>query len=98
MSRSETVNYKLEHALFSEYPQIIKESWQLFDDVFGSKATFDQHTNVVTATRNAFKHNRELSGSELASAEAGLLWFEDCLRHSHVVQDEEVSEDAVSVD
>lgn len=98
MIRSETVNYKLEHALFSEYPQIIKESWQLFDDVFGSKATFDQHTNVVTATRNAFKHNRELSGSELASAEAGLLWFEDCLRHSHVVQDEEVSEDAVSVD
>lgn len=76
----ESLEGKLEACQFSDYVKIMKESPKLFNDVFGDLGRLEQSMKAVTAARNAFAHNNELSRAELALAEAGLLWIEDCLR------------------
>jgi hypothetical protein len=85
----ETLSARLKLAQFSDYPKIVEGNWSIFDDVFGSERAFDQHVRAVTEARNAIKHNRSLSGADMASAEAGLLWLEDCLRHANELLEEE---------
>lgn len=66
---------------FSDYGKIIKENFPLFRDVFGSIEVMEQQARTVVSARNAFKHKTTLGRHELPAAEAGLIWFEECLRH-----------------
>ncbi|MGB8345027.1 MAG: hypothetical protein WCD86_09090, partial [Ktedonobacteraceae bacterium] len=77
----ETLEAKLKFCLFSDNMKIIKANWLLFQDVFGKETMLDQYANFATNARNALKHSNDLSNVDLASAEAGLLWFEECLSH-----------------
>lgn len=86
---------KLALAQFSDYPKIIKANWSLFEEVFGKETVLDQHLRAVTDARNAFKHNREQNPTELALAEAGLLWLEDCLRFLRASDDTSVDDELV---
>lgn len=78
----DSLEARLRFSQFSDYPKVVKANWTLFEDVFGKQSAqvvFDQHIRAVTTARNAFKHNNELTRSDLASAEAGLLWIEERL-------------------
>jgi hypothetical protein len=67
---------------FGDYTRIIKPNWPLLEDVFGNKKEMDQHFGCVQDVRNSFAHNREPNQSELAHAEGGLIWIEECLRRA----------------
>lgn len=80
---------RLRFAQFSDYPKIVRTNWGFFEDIFGKPSAqplFDQHTKAVITARNAFKHNNELSRSDLASAEAGLIWFEERMQVYQLLQ------------
>lgn len=81
-----TLAGKLSLCQFSDYPKIIELQWHLFQDIFGKLETFQNYYRLVTDARNAIKHNRELSRSELAASEAGLLWLEECLKRKEVTE------------
>lgn len=83
----DSLTAKLTLCLFSDYPRIIKHTWPVFQDVFGDKQRFEQHFAAVLDARNAFKHAREMNRSELAVAEGGLIWLEDCLRSAALLHD-----------
>lgn len=83
----DTLQGKLSHCQFSDYPKIMQANWSLYEDIFGKVDNFEQYYRFATDARNAIKHHRELSRSELAAAEAGLLWLEECL-HSFTVDGE----------
>ncbi len=74
----QTLFAKLELCQFSDYSKIVKATWNLFEDVFGNLEEFDRHFQAVTQARNALAHNREMNRVERASAEAGMMWLEDC--------------------
>lgn len=93
----DTLEKKLEFAQFSDYPKVIEENWALFEDDFGKLELLLRHHKEVTDCRNAFKHNREVSRSSLALAEAGLIWLEDCL-HSALLSEEEMEENGEDED
>jgi hypothetical protein len=84
----EGLGKKLEFCQFSDYIKIIRPNWLLFKDAFGNVDILSKQHQEVTDARNALKHSREISRSKLASAEAGLLWFEDCLRAVRSVEEE----------
>ena len=88
----ETLLQKLAHCQFSDYPKMIIANWALFEDVLGKQDTFSQHQRSVTEARNALAHNRPLGDVERASAEAGLLWIEACMRRVKPVGTEEADE------
>lgn len=75
----ESFEKKLEFCQFSDYQKIIRANWLLFKDDFGDQTIFEHHIDEVTDVRNSLKHNRDIPDNKLASAEAGLLWLEDCL-------------------
>ncbi|HRW11441.1 MAG TPA: DUF1524 domain-containing protein, partial [Caldilineaceae bacterium] len=77
---NDTLITQLSMCQFSDYPQIMQADWSLYEDVFGKSEHFQQHYEFATNARNAIKHHRELSRSEMAAAEAGLLWLEECLQ------------------
>ncbi len=79
-TKYDSFDSKLAMCQFSDYPKIIRINWVLFRDVFGDDANLTKHGKAVTDARNALKHNNELSRSDLALAEAGLVWLEECLR------------------
>jgi len=98
----DSLEARLRFCQFSDYPRIFRGSWALFEDVFGkvaNQAIFDQHIRAVTTARNGLKHNNELNRSELASAEAGLVWFEECLHRFELTRatsdDAEDQEEAI---
>jgi hypothetical protein len=76
----DTLAGKLNLCQFSDYPKIMQTNWSLYEDIFGKSDNFDQYYRFATDARNAIKHHRELSRSEMAAAEAGLLWLEECLQ------------------
>ena len=78
--------------MFSDLFKIIKENWTLFDDVFGSEKQLESYKQFVINARNSFKHSNETSNVDLASAEAGLLWFEKCMKHAEIDDSEAVLE------
>lgn len=78
---------------FSDYARIMRENWQLFSDIFGEGASFDQHIAAVTSARNAFAHNNPIGKADLLSAEAGLIWVEECLRTLEQSQAEELEDE-----
>ncbi|MCW5853843.1 MAG: DUF262 domain-containing protein, partial [Anaerolineae bacterium] len=73
---------------FSDYGKIVEHNWPNFAPVFGALPTFQERFADVVFVRNALKHNNEkdLNPVNLASAEAGLLWLEECLRHYRLTQ------------
>jgi hypothetical protein len=79
---------KLEFCQFSDYLKIVRSNWSLLKQDFGDQNIFDRHFQEVTDVRNSLKHNRDIPDSKLASAEAGLLWLEDCLNAATIVDDE----------
>lgn len=97
-----TLAAKLARCQFSDFARIVikTDNWPLFTDIFGTQDIFEQYNSKVTAARNAFKHNNELSKSDLVSAEAGLIWLEECLKKWTVsdmdedATDEDVIDDA----
>ncbi len=89
----DTLAGKLELCQFSDYQKIISGNWALFTDLLGNQDRFKQHHQSVTEVRNALKHNRDLSRSDRAAAEAGLIWLEDCLREWLNQQAEDEEED-----
>lgn len=94
----ETLAAKLAFCQFSDYFKIIrvKTNWPLFQDVFGKENIFDQNASFAIEARNAIKHGRDLSRVDLASAEAGLLWLEECLnRVKAEEQENEVLAEAI---
>lgn len=76
---------------FSDYQKIVRSNWVLFQQDFGDPDIFKRHFEEVTTVRNGLKHNQDISDSQLASAEAGLLWLEDCLSTA-IIPDEELEE------
>ena len=84
----ETLEKRLEKCQFSDYLKIIRSNWFLFKDDFGDGEILSRHHQEITDVRNALKHNQEINRSKLASGEAGLLWLEECLRTSAIVEDE----------
>lgn len=87
----ETFDTRLKFCLFSDLKRILKENWLHFQDDFGKDpAPFEQYSSSVINARNSIKHGNDLSNVDLASAEAGLLWLEECLHKAEV---EEASED-----
>jgi hypothetical protein len=87
-----TFDKKLEFCQFSDYEKIIQLNWHLFVEVFGQKENFSKHIKQVTNARNAFKHNRDISKADLAMAEAGLIWLEECLMYASMLEEENNSE------
>lgn len=75
----ETLKAKLRYCLFSDHKRIIKDNWNLFREDFGKEDAFEQYSNFIIIARNLIKHGNEPSHVDLASAEAGLQWMEDCL-------------------
>ena len=84
----------LQFCQFSDYAKITRENWQLFSDVFGEGESFEQHIAAVTNARNAFAHDKHIGKPDLLSAEAGLVWLEQCLAQLRP-NDEEAGEDEV---
>lgn len=80
---------------FSDYARIMRDNWTLFSDVFGEGKSFDQHIAAVTTARNAFAHNNSIGKSDLLSAEAGLVWVEECLRRLEQNQSAEIENEDV---
>ncbi len=70
----------LQFCQFSDYAKIMQANWLLFTDVFGEGTSFTQHITAITSVRNAFAHNRQPGKSDLLSAEAGLIWVDECLK------------------
>jgi len=77
--RYKTFEEKLDFCQFSDYQKIIRVNWLLFKEDFGKSNIFEHHFQEVIDVRNSLKHNRDIPDNKLASAEAGLLWLEDCL-------------------
>jgi hypothetical protein len=75
-----TLNELLGFCQFSDYARIMRDNWTLFSDIFGEGTSFDQYIAAVTTARNAFAHNNPIGKADLLSAEAGLIWVEECLR------------------
>lgn len=97
IGQHETLEEKLDLCMFSDYTKIMKSNWILFQDVFGKEILLEQYSNFIVAARNGFKHNNEPDSTELASAEAGLLWIEACLHTLRVADTESDDEDAEEV-
>ncbi|NTV62833.1 MAG: DUF262 domain-containing protein [Oscillochloris sp.] len=93
----ETLESRLRFCQFSDYPKMVRVNWSLFEDIFGKPSAqplFEQHAKAVITARNAFKHNNELSRSDLASAEAGLIWLEERMQVYQLLQNnEDIEED-----
>ena len=85
----EALEDKLKFCLFSDYIKMIKANWVLFQDVFGKEALLDQYSSFAVSARNAIKHGNDLSNVDLASADAGLLWLEECLHRVKVTEESE---------
>jgi hypothetical protein len=97
-----SLNELLGFCQFSDYARIMRDNWPLFTDVFGEGKSFDQHIAAVTTARNAFAHNNPIGKADLLSAEAGLIWVEECLRRLEQNQgveaeDEDVNEPEVEL-
>jgi len=75
----ETLEAKLHFCLYSDLFKIIKDNWSLFKDVFGKDNLLETYRKFVIDARNKFKHGNTPNNIDLASAEAGLLWLEECL-------------------
>lgn len=84
-----TLSELLQFCQFSDYAKIMRVNWALFSDVFGEGKSFEQHIAAVTTARNAFAHNSPISKADLLSAEAGLIWVEDCMAK---IQQDDVDE------
>lgn len=80
---------KLDLCQFSDYLKIIVPNWPFFEDVFGKPDKFEHHYRMVIEARNALAHNRPLNRVDRASAEAGLAWLEDCLRHLDAIEEDD---------
>jgi hypothetical protein len=83
----------LQFCQFSDYAKIMRDNWSLFSDTFGEGTSFDQYIKAVTTARNAFAHNNTITKADLLSAEAGLVWIEECLRSLAQAEADEVEED-----
>lgn len=79
-----SLNQLLQFSQFSDYARIMRDNWALFRDIFGEGTSFEQHIKAVTTARNAFAHNNTIAKADLFSAEAGLIWLEECLRQVQV--------------
>ena len=92
----QTLAAKLMFCQFSDYFKIIqvKTNWPFFDDVFGTEKAFEKYGGMAIDARNALKHGRDLSHVDMAAAEAGLSWLEECLAK---VKPESESEENVDV-
>lgn len=86
----ESLAAKLEFCLYSELFKIVKNNWALFKDIFGNEQQLDSYRQFVITARNGFKHGHMPSDVDLASAEAGLLWFEKCLDYVTIEDEEEI--------
>ncbi len=86
----ETLEVRLKFCMFSELFKIIKENWLLFSDIFGTEQKLEANKQHVLTARNAFKHHNTPGDTDLAFANAGLLWFEKCLEKVEVEDEEEV--------
>lgn len=89
----ETLDAKLKFCMFSELFRIIRENWNLFSDVFGTEQMLETNKQHVLTARNAFKHHNTPSDTDLAFANAGLLWFEKCLEKVEAEAGEEEEEE-----
>lgn len=78
MYQSLTVSLSL--CNFGDYGKIIKYNWDVFDDIFSDKPTFDRQMMAVQDGRNAIAHGRSMNEGEQHMAAGGLYWFEQCLR------------------
>ena len=87
----QTFEKKLEFALYSHLIRIIIENWSCFESDFGDPEKFKNETGRIIAARNGLKHNRELTRSEKAGAEASIIWLEECLA-KYDLQDESEEE------
>lgn len=86
----------LQFCQFSDYAKMMRDNWALFSDIFGEGRSFDQHIAAVTTARNAFAHNNPIGKSDLLSAEAGLLWIEECLRRLAQLETDDMEDDEVA--
>lgn len=77
--RYQEFDKKLEFAMYSQLAEIIIKNWPHFANEFGDLDRFTLKVGGVITARNGLKHNRELNRSEKASAEASIIWLEDCL-------------------
>ena len=94
----QTLTAKLMFCQFSDYFKIIKvkTNWPMFEDVFGTEQAFAKYSGMAIDARNTLKHGRDLTHIDLAAAEAGLSWLEECLAKAQV--EEESEEDAEDVE
>ena len=91
---------KLMFCQFSDYFKIIqvKTNWPLFDDVFGTEASFAKYSSLAIEARNALKHGRDLTHVDLSAAETGLSWLEECLVKVEPVDESEDEEEQAEVE
>lgn len=80
---------KLSLCNFGDYSKIIKFNWDLFDDVFSDKPTFDRQMMAVQDGRNALAHSRSMNEGEQHMAAGGLYWFEQCIRLANRTEESE---------
>ncbi len=71
---------KLSLCNFGDYGKVIKYNWDIFDDIFSDKPTFDRQMMAVQDGRNALAHGRNMNEGEQHMAAGGLYWFEQCIR------------------
>lgn len=86
----------LQFCQFSDYAKIMRDNWAMFSDTFGGGKSFDQHIAAVTTARNAFAHNNHIGKADLLSAEAGLIWVEECLRRLALSETEETENEEIA--
>jgi hypothetical protein len=99
MGQYETLAAKLMFCQFSDYFKIIKvkTNWPTFEDVFGTEEAFAKYGGMAIDARNALKHGRDLTHIDLAAAEAGLSWLEECLAKARLEEESEEEMNDVEV-
>lgn len=93
----DTLAAKLMFCQFSDYFKVIKvkTNWPMFEDVFGTEEAFAKYGGMAIDARNALKHSRDLTHIDLAAAEAGLSWLEECLAKAKLEEENEEEPDDV---
>ena len=77
--QSESLETKLGFCLYSDLFKIMKDNWNLFQDIFASEQQLNTHKQYVIDARNGFKHGNPPNDVVLSLANSGLLWLEACL-------------------
>ncbi len=79
--RESLQNYDLDEVMsklfWLELIAVVKKEWQIFDRIFGDRATLDQYTSIVNDRPDT--HAKDIDLFDAALHRRAVSWFEDKL-------------------